>query len=295
MGSHKQTARLLVVDLDDTLWTWFDAWHESFRAFVDELVKRSHIDEKILLREIRKIHQRYGTTEFSWIIDELDILDDAVPPGESRDRYYNPALHAQNKARKSATRLYPGVRETLERLNNIGTTVIAYTESLAFWTHWRIKRTGLDGLISQIYSSRDHSHPEGIIVEQRRYYPTSQYELQTTVHRYVPDGVLKPDPQILQQIIDDQAVDADETVYVGDSLMKDISMAQTVGTLDAFAKYGTRSHDPRYGLLQDVSHWTDETIRLEQDRRPGVHPTPTITLKEGLDELAEHVHFKPTN
>ncbi|GAA4283827.1 hypothetical protein GCM10022261_13580 [Brevibacterium daeguense] len=294
MASRKRTARLLVVDLDDTLWTWFDAWHKSFRAFLDELVRLSGIDEQNLTAAIRTVHQKYGTTEFSWLIDELDILDQAVPSGKTRDEYYDPALHAQNKARKEATVLYPGVKNTLEKLRSRGTTVIGYTESLAFWTHWRIQRTGIDGLLAYLYSSEDHDSPSCVVPEQRRHLPASYYQLRETVHRHVPKGVLKPSPFVLQQIIDDQGVTAAETVYVGDSLMKDIAMAQSVEAIDVLAQYGMRFRDPRYSLLQSVSHWTDQMVQYEQDGRPGVHPTPTLTLAEGLHELDEHVAFKPT-
>lgn len=294
MSSLTPTARLLVVDLDDTLWTWFDAWHQSFSVFLAQLVELSGLSEPELIAAIQPLHRKRGTTEYSWLIDELDLLENAVPEGMSRRDYYDPAVHAQNSARKATTVLYPGVRETLERLQAIGTTVVGYTESLAFWTRWRIERTGLDGLLAELYSSEDHDSPAGVVPRDRRHNPTSDYVLEKTIHKHVPAGETKPNPVILQQIIDEHGVTSAETVYVGDSLMKDVKMAQAVGAIDVLAAYGVRKNDDRYKLLQLVSHWDDATIAREMDERKGVQPTPTLTLRHSLDEIFDHVTFAPT-
>jgi len=294
MTNEKRTARLLVVDLDDTLWTWFDAWHASFSALLQKTSELSGIDEDALKLAIRPIHQRHGTSEYSWLLDELDELKATVPPGMTVAEYFDPASHAQNRARKKGTKLYPGVLETLTKLRDNGTTVVAYTESLAFWTRWRIHRTGLDGLISELYSSPDHDSPAGVDVLSRRTLPAESYELRVTRARHVPHGIVKPNPQILKQILDDHGVAASESVYVGDSLMKDVAMAQAVGSIDALAAYGVKTDDPRYRLLQQVSHWPDVTVAKEQDKSPGVHPTPRLVLSRGLSDILDYVDFEPT-
>ena len=294
MVLEKRTALILVVDLDDTLWTWFDAWYISFSEFLSTTPALSGLAEIDLKRAIRPIHQRHATSEYSWLLDELDVLSQKVPAGVTVAEFFDPALHAQNRARKEATQLYPGVLDTLTRLRAGGTTVVAYTESLAFWTRWRIQQTGLDGLIAELYSSPDHDIPEGVDVGSRRTLADQDYDLRETQHRHVPRGVIKPSPQILQQILDDHGVAAADAVYVGDSLMKDVAMAQAVGAIDALAGYGVKTNDPRYKLLQEVSHWSDATVAMEQDETPGVHPTPTLVLRNGLSDLFKHVEFRPT-
>lgn len=294
MTSDKLKARLLVVDLDDTLWTWFDAWHASFSELLKVTSEISGISEPELKQVIRPIHQRRGTSEYSWLLDDIEELGAVVPSGVTVAEHFDSALHAQNRARKAAIHLYPGVRSTLTYLQKNGTTVVAYTESLAFWTRWRIQQTGLDGLISELYSSPDHDAPEGVDVDARRTLPAEDYELRTTVHRHVPRGIAKPSPEILQRILDDHEVPPAEAVYVGDSLMKDVAMAQAVGAVDALAAYGVKTDDPRYRLLQDVSHWPDATVAKEQDQTPGVHPTPTLVLPNGLSDILERVEFGPT-
>lgn len=287
-------ARLLVVDLDDTIWHWFDPWHASFSALLDGLVKQSGQPEEDLVAEIRTIHQRRGTSEYSWLIDEMKTLESAVPSGCSIREFYDPAIHAQNAARLNGTRLRRGVRETLEDVKARGTTVVAYTESLEFWTRWRIITNKLDGVLDEYYSSPDHDAPIGLEPSAIRHVSGDAYALTHTQHRHVAAGILKPAPAVLEQIMADHAVSPEETVYVGDTLMKDVEMAQRVGALDVWAEYGVNHRDPRYELLQRVSHWTDEMVQKEQDERPGVQPEPRYTLRESFAELLGIFDFGPT-
>src|SRR5438876_11276907 len=65
---------LLVTDLDNTLWDWFEIWYRSFSALLDGIVSISGIPQEELEPEIRKIHQRRGTSEYSYLIGELPPL-----------------------------------------------------------------------------------------------------------------------------------------------------------------------------------------------------------------------------
>lgn len=287
--------RLLVVDLDDTIWHWFEPWHASFSALLTGLVTQSGVPEAQLVEEIRRVHQSRGTSEYSWLVEDVASLQDAVPDGQSARDFYDESLHAQNSARLAQTQLRKGVRETLEHVQASGTMIVAYTESLEFWTRWRIMTTQIDGLLDEYYSSPDHDAPIGLDPAKIRQLPDDAYRLQHTQHRHVAAGVLKPAPEVLRQIIADHGVEPEETVYVGDTLMKDVEMAQRVGALDVWAEYGVNHRDPRYELLQRVSHWPDEMVRKEQDERPGVHPTPTFVLRESFNELLDLFAFQPTD
>lgn len=55
--------------------------------------------------------------------------------------------------------------------------------------------------------------------------PGSQYRLQQTRHEHIPRGVLKPNADVLLSILADLGLTTADAVYIGDSLMKDISMA----------------------------------------------------------------------
>ncbi|MDT0329207.1 HAD family hydrolase [Nocardiopsis lambiniae] len=282
---------LLITDLDNTLWDWFHMWHTSFSAMLNRLSELSGVPQNQLEAEIREVHQARATTEYSLLLDELPSLQERSPKS-SPMQTYDEALHALNSARKNTISLYPGVKKTLREIKSRGVPVIAYTESISFWSEWRMRNTGLDGLIDTMYSSPDHDFPHGKTPESIRMYPSSDYGLKKTEHRHVRQGLLKPNKEVLRWILEDFSVDRRSTVYIGDSLMKDVAMAQEFGVHDVHAAYGV-SHDREgYELLRRVSHWTEEDIRREKilAERPDI--APTRTAHKGFSELLDMFDFQ---
>ena len=97
-------------------------------------------------------------------------------------------------------------------------------------------------------------------------------------HRYLPEGVIKPNPEVLLDIIREINRVPGECIYLGDSLMKDIAMAQDAGVADVYAEYGAVQHKEEYELLRKVSHWTDDDVKREQaTSRRTVKPSHTIS------------------
>lgn len=193
------------------------------------------------------------------------MLVAAAAPGDPAT-VYDAALHAQNSARFGHTKLYPGVAEALRALKEAGVRVVAYTESGAFWTEWRIRRTGLDGVIDVLYSAPDHDLLAGVESTDLRsgHYDDSRYGLSVTEHRHVPLDVSKPSQDILRSILDEEGFAPGEAAYLGDSLMKDIAMAQATGVMDIHAEYGLVQQKAEYDLLRRVTHWSDETVLRER-------------------------------
>ena len=279
--------RLLITDLDNTLWDWFAAWYESFSALLGELESLSGVERSVLESQIKVVHQRRGTTEYSNLIREVPCLVEAAAP---RDPFevFDAALHAQNSRRVAATRLYPGVAESLCALKDAGVRVVGYTESGAYWTEWRIRHTGLDGVIDVLYSSPDHDVAAGIDPADLRtgHYDESKYGLRVTRHHHVPAGVSKPDRQILSTILREEGSDPTKAAYIGDSLMKDIAMAQSVGVLDIHAQYGLVQHREEYELLRRVTHWSDQAVAREIELgSPDRDIFPKLTCRAQFGEL----------
>lgn len=279
--------RLLITDLDNTLWDWFEAWYESFSALRDALVALSGVDRGVLEEEIKAVHQQRGTTEYSNLVREVPALVSAAAPRDPAE-VFDAALHAQNSRRKATTRLYPGVREALLTLKDAGLRIAAYTESGAYWTEWRMRHTALDGVIDVLYSSPDHDLAAGVDVAELRtgHYDAETYGLRFTKHLHVPQGVLKPNQEILRVILDEEGCDPSQAAYLGDSLMKDIAMAQTAGVLDIHAAYGLVQQRQEYDLLRRVTHWSDQDVAREKAlARPSGPVTPTVVCRDGFAEI----------
>lgn len=281
---------VLVTDLDNTLWDWFAAWYASFSAMLNRLVELSGVPAEVLEPQIRAVHQLRGTSEYSNLLDEVPALQTAAGNGRPLD-VFDDAMHVLNSARRRSTALYPGVRDTLEALRAVGVTIVAYTESIAYWTEWRIKHTGLDGVIDLLYSSPDHDLPTGVTVQRLRRRSGEDYGLKVTKHLHVERGVLKPNADVLRGILADLGRVPSEAVCVGDSLMKDIVMAQQADVLDVHAKYGEPQKRPEYDLLRRVSHWPDTAVKRERNLMTSDEVVPTHVLDRGFSQLLEVVDW----
>lgn len=137
---------------------------------------RSGVPAAILEPEIRRIHQERGTSEYSYLISEVPSLVKAAGTTDPVE-FYRDAIHAQRSARLAHTVLYDGVRESLGALRDNGVTIAAYTESIAYWSEWRIRQTDLDGVIDVLYSAPDHDLPTGLTFSDLRKLPADQYGL----------------------------------------------------------------------------------------------------------------------
>ncbi|HEX8684644.1 MAG TPA: HAD hydrolase-like protein, partial [Ardenticatenaceae bacterium] len=100
---------------------------------------------------------------------------------------------------------------------------------------------------------------------------------------------------ILKEIIHDEEIGAsvDQTIYIGDSLMKDVAMAQDAGVTDVYAKYGIAQHREEYELLRRVTHWTQEDVERERAIYARATVTPTHVLEESFAEVLDLFEFVP--
>jgi phosphoglycolate phosphatase len=293
MQSSK-TVSFLIVDLDNTLYDWFHFWFNSFTAMLQSLVAQSGLSEQALLPEIKAIHQRHGTAEYSLLIEEIPSLKKRHP-NEDLKAVYGEAIEQYRNVREQTLALYPGVRETLQTLKESGCVLAAYTESMAFYTNDRIRRLKLDGLIDVLYSPPDHKLPKNLTMEQLRRFPSEHYQLKSTIQRTVPKGERKPNPKILLDIIRHLGATPDNSLYIGDSLMKDVLMAQQAGVTDVWAKYGATPDKKGYDLLRAVTYWTDEEVERERSLKlQDVKPTHSINAFPAILKLFRFAPLKET-
>jgi phosphoglycolate phosphatase-like HAD superfamily hydrolase len=258
--------RVLITDVDNTLLDWQELWYRTFSAMMQKAIEISGVDPERLYAECSVIHQRYGTSEYSRLLEELPSLRELY--GDSILSAMAPAIEAFREARRNTLRLYPTVQATLTELKAKGIIIAAFTESKAFYTNYRFRKLGLDGLVDYLYSPHDHSMPDG--TAKARYYEADTYNFKKTIHHFTPEGEVKPNPGILLDIVADLGASVDEVVYVGDNILKDVFMAQQAGVTDVHAAYGASQHKPEYELLRKVTHWTPEMVERErQALRPG--------------------------
>jgi phosphoglycolate phosphatase len=267
------TKKLLITDVDNTLFDWFSTWHASFSAMLDETSRISGISSEALIPEFRRVFQKHRTSEYSRVLGEISMLSHI--PRKDIDA----AIEAYKLARARTLELYPTVRETLTTLRSKGVRVVAFTESIQYYTLERFRLLEMTHLIDRLYAPGD-VFPAGSNEESRQptYPPVS-----TT-----PPGETKPNPDILLSIVAREGCTTEECLYVGDSEMKDIAMANEAGIQCALATYGsahfhTRSDD--YKLLQRVSHWSPADVEREMEIKAKPHNiSPTYRIRR-FDDL----------
>src|SRR5437868_3992239 len=103
--------RLLVTDLDNTLYDWFEMWTTSFALMLSELVRITGIDQSLLEAEIKSVHQARHTSEYSALMQEVPSLVRFAGGREATDVYAS-AIAAFRQGREAAMVLYDGVQET---------------------------------------------------------------------------------------------------------------------------------------------------------------------------------------
>jgi phosphoglycolate phosphatase-like HAD superfamily hydrolase len=284
----KKTA--LITDLDNTLFDWVELWLQCFSPMLDGIVRISGIPRERLIPEIAAVHQKHGTSEYSFLIDEIPSLQPLLKGRPATEVFAEP-IQTYREQRRKYLCLFPTVGETLLKIKGRGTRIVGYTESMAFYSNYRIRRLGLDGVLDYVFCPQDHDLPRGISAEDLRKYPAEHYQLKYTKQEHTPPGSKKPNPTVLNAIIDDLELQKSDCVYVGDNLMKDVAMALDCGVEDVYAKYGSAHKRPEYKLLQEVTHWTPEEVEREQKIKEREDVNQTHTLDRSFSEILDQFDF----
>lgn len=250
--------KALITDVDNTLYDWFDIWHSCFTAMLNKTLEISGIEREQLIKDIQTVFRRHHTSEYSFVLEECESLSNLY--GDSLRQKLDPAIEAFRLARNDSLKLYETVKETLEELKERDIKIIAFTESLQYYTLARLKKLGLDTLIDVLYSPPDN---ESKFIELK----SKKIETPLITKTILPNE-LKPNPHVLKTIIQENNLTPEQCIYLGDSEIKDIQMANDAGVFSVLASYGSLHFESRlddYNLLRAVSHWSDEDIQREKE------------------------------
>ena len=268
---------MLITDLDNTLYDWVSFFSRSFSALVQELSLLLHVDEERLLDEFKAIHQKYGNTEQPFAMLELPSVQNRfgnMDRGDLIKELERPA-YAFNKTRKKHLKLYDSVNSTLTDLTQDGVRIVGYTEAIMENAFYRLYKLGIVNKFTRIYTLEGNylGHPD----PERTAFLSPPKEL----IRIVPRIERKPNPELLLDICRSEGIEPDHTWYIGDSLVRDISMARSAGIKSIWAKYGTEYDPSLWSILVRVTHWTKEDVSREAElkkRFDKISPDYTINM-----------------
>lgn len=252
--------KLLITDLDNTLYDWVSFYSQSFSAMAEELSKEINVPLDILLSEYKVIHQRFGNSEKPFATLELPSVisyfgtDDKILLQKKLTRVFS----AFSSKRNHTLKLYPTVRDTLNILRERGVKIVGHTESLEYNSLYRLYKLDVIDFFDHLYTIEDnhnlHPNPKNAKV----------ISVKDDFIIRLSSAESKPNPKLLEHICLTENVDIKDAVYVGDSITKDISMAKSIGMKAVWARYGRQFAPELWEILVKITHWTDKDVEREE-------------------------------
>jgi phosphoglycolate phosphatase len=283
MRSRRRTVHAIVLDLDNTLYDWVGYFVPAVRAMLAEAARQLSTDPRSLREDLRRVHVRHGNTEHPFALLETAAVRRRLAGLTARERHQalRPAFDAFNAARASQLRLYPAVADTLDSIRAAGCRLVGHTEATEVNIAARARALGLHTRLEAIYASEftGPPHPLGA-GRQRGGEPVPVVALR--------NGARKPDPELARRILRQVGVPAEHSLYVGDSVAKDIAMARGAGMMTAWARYGTRHDAALWTELVELSHWDPATVAAAAAASPLDEPDVVL---DSFDQLLEHFEF----
>ncbi|WP_201763914.1 HAD family hydrolase [Archaeoglobus sulfaticallidus] len=191
--------RAVIFDMDNTLFDFVEAKLRACRAVVEHLGAG---DEEELLRYfLRGMH---GFEDLENIADYM--LDKGVYSQEK----YEECCRIYEEVKLNSIEPYPHVRETLERLRDLGLKLAVVTDAMNGHAVSRLRKAGL-------------LHYFDVVVSADM------------------TGKRKPEPDSIKFALEKLGVDAKEAILVGDSVRRDIEAGKRLGMMTVYAAYGDRN------------------------------------------------------
>jgi FMN phosphatase YigB (HAD superfamily) len=279
---------LVVTDLDNTLYDWVTFFATAFYRMVEVAAPRLGVPESQLLDELQEVHRKHHNSEHPFALLETATVQRTFP-GLSRAhvaRELDGVFHEFNRARVATLKLYNGVATTLHALKEAGVPIAGHTEATVPNALFRLRKLGIEEFFRHLYAGAGSE--AGHFDE-----PRGKALLKTHVRvKFLQRDERKPDPRVLIDICNDFAVEPDRTLYIGDSLARDVGMAKAAGTWAAWAKYGTNYDEALWKRLVRITHWTSDDVRRAEEAQKQLGGSlPDAVLEDSMEEVFSHFRF----
>ncbi len=236
--------RLVVTDMDGTLYSWIDYIVPAVEAMVDAVCGATGYPRIKVVQSLKAVYKKYDSNEYPFALQESSLYADFPEFGSFDKLVIEPARMAFSEARKKYLKPFKTVVDTLKTLQERKLPVVALTDAPRNPAEQRVKRMKLDEHLTALYTMPGFHFPAGaegeklvapdILQKEER----GEYRAACPVVE-LPRDWEKPSTNGLYAICKQYGVDPRETLVVGDSLTKDIAIAKATGAIDCWAEYGT--------------------------------------------------------
>jgi phosphoglycolate phosphatase len=279
--------KLVVCDMDNTLYPWIDYIVPAVEAMVDSVCLTTGFPRIKVVQSLKAVYGKYESNEYPFALQESSIYEE-FPEFKSFDKLViQPARAAFAESRRKYLRPYNGVRATLEKLKERHVAVVALTDAPRNPAEYRLKKMQLDGFLTALYTLPGFEFPAApdgeklVAPDILRKDERGDYRAACPVIE-LPRDYEKPNPAGLNQVLRTYSVKPGEALLVGDSLRKDVAVAKSVGVVDCWAEYGTYT-SVEYRERLDIISANAITRRhaasvFEGDaQKAEAHPTHTLS------------------
>lgn len=277
--------RLVVTDMDNTLYSWIDYIVPAVEAMVDAVQLATGFPRIKVVQSLKAVYGKYESNEYPFALQESSLFAEFPEFGSFDKLIIEPARMAFSEARRKYLRPYKGVAETLAALKEERVVVVALTDAPRNPAEQRVKRMGLDQWLAALYTMPGFTFPAGpdgtalvasdILQKQEK----GQYRAACPAIE-LPREWEKPNPAGLKKILTTYGLQPFEVLVVGDSLKKDIAIAQELGCHDAWAEYGTYvslEYRERLDIISSPAITRRHANHVFEQGAPQLAPTHTLS------------------
>lgn len=233
----------LILDLDNTLYSWIDAFAPALNITSKYLSKMTKLPIQIVRDSFKKVFQQHQSVEVVDSVRELDIWSSDLFISSERIAIQNIAQDLFLEQFKTHLQLYPNVHDVLEWAKSHGHLIFAFSDARAYWIDFRLKALNIEAYFDRIYTLEDETENPA----QSGYSPVLMQYLQEQC---------KPNTTIISKIISDYNLSITDVYAIGDNKRKDILPAAKVGINNIWAKYGMSCLPANRRLMSSITPWT---------------------------------------
>ncbi len=253
--------KLLITDLDNTLYNLIDYFGPSFRGMVHALSRETKIEEEILLNNFKEVFLKRESLEYGFAVQELECLQTFTK--EDILNLIELARAVFRRARQKNLKPYDSVTETLYELKKRGVIIVGMSNAPFYNAEIRLKQLFIDKYFIGLAAREDLHLPDDEYTELIHQNKISKKYQSTKIKKrwVLPKKQLKPNPYGYLKIMEEFGVSPENTYIIGDSILKDVQPAIDIGANGIWAKYGEECQQKNLDTVLGMTNWSQSEIK----------------------------------
>ena len=319
--TEKTPVKLIVSDIDNTISDFFNVWGLTTDKAVERLAASRGVEKDVLYADIRDNTSGYARFHsISALVKEAPMLSlEGKSPEEAArlEKHDAQLIHDIQKERTEGNKVYEGVIATVRKAKAAGTGFVLYTDAPIAGAVERLAdmKFPID-LIDGMVCRADHTTEE---VDGKMQFKKAPMQVKGSKYDKYRDQLVaklgdklvmnsadmwKPNPAVMQGILERHNAKPEETVMVGDNIRSD-GGAVRLGCSFAWQKEGAEVLPEVKEMYPKINEIESYSIGVEghlqqldaiKKNDPGLgkaYDKHMVTLENGFKDLNKFYRFMP--